>query len=242
MPEIQNTNNPIFIALLILWACFLFGGFIFGKPNPEQTRRMPAWTRMASSFTLVIAGWLWMLAVRDTPYQNLALFFTIGMTLGWIGDLFMAQLIPLGNHVLGGMASFGLGHLAYIAGLIDASNTFALSDNSIRCGALLTWLIIAPILWYLVVFRGSEKTVLHIAALPYSLLLATTSGFASGLALQSGAFILIALGSILFLISDLILATELFNGAKWRYISDVVWLTYGPGQMLIVLGIFLFRI
>lgn len=239
MPPITLTSPLLFFILLIIWASCLFGGFIFGKANAENTRRMLAWTRMASSFTLMISGWLWMFAVRDTPYATLALFFATGMTLGWIGDLFMAQWIPLGNPVLGGMVSFGLGHIAYIAGLLQASSTFALSDNTLRWGSLILWLLIAVILWYLVVFRGSEKSVLHYAALPYSLLLATTSGLAFGLALQSSAFVLIALGTILFLISDLILATELFNGANWRYIGDVVWLTYGPGQMLIVLGMFI---
>jgi hypothetical protein len=43
----------------------------------------------------------------------------------------------------------------------------------------------------------------------------------------------LALGAALFLLSDLILAGELFRG--WRRPGlDVVWLTYGPAQMLIV--------
>ena len=78
---------------------------------------------------------------------------------------------------------------------------------------------------------------LHLAALPYALLLASTAGFATGLALQSALFIPLALGAGLFLISDLILATQLFNKAYFWLISDVVWLTYGPGQMLIVFSI-----
>jgi hypothetical protein len=31
---------------------------------------------------------------------------------------------------------------------------------------------------------------------------------------------------------------QLFNGWHFRGIGDVVWLTYGPGQMLIVAGVF----
>ena len=92
-------------------------------------------------------------------------------------------------------------------------------------------------LWYGIVYRGSDKTFLHKAALPYALLLASTTGVAMGLAIQQSAFVPITIGAGLFLLSDLILATELFNGAHWRYIGDVVWLTYGPGQMLIVSGL-----
>ncbi|MBI5669683.1 MAG: hypothetical protein HZC41_16925 [Chloroflexi bacterium] len=34
--------------------------------------------------------------------------------------------------------------------------------------------------------------------------------------------------------SDLILAGELFSGINFPLIGDVMWLTYGPAQMLIV--------
>ena len=44
-------------------------------------------------------------------------------------------------------------------------------------------------------------------------------------------------GAALFLISDLILAAQLFNDLHFRGVGDVVWLTYGPGQMLIVYSV-----
>jgi hypothetical protein len=109
MPQI------IFIGLLVLWAVFLFGGFIFGKEWEGKHRRMPVWTRMASSFTLVIIAWAAWLFSNQEP---LILPFAIGMTLGFIGDLFMAHIIPVKENVLGGMAAFGVGHIAYIVGLI----------------------------------------------------------------------------------------------------------------------------
>ena len=79
-------------------------------------------------------------------------------------------------------------------------------------------------------------------ALPYALLLASTAAAATSLALVDTRFLLLALGSILFLLSDLILAAQLFNGLKFASIGDVVWLTYGPGQMLIVFGLILITI
>ena len=74
-------------------------------------------------------------------------------------------------------------------------------------------------------------------ALPYALLLATTAGLAGGVGLQAGRFIPVAVGGLLFLTSDLILAAQLFNQAYFPWISDWVWLTYGPAQMLIVYGL-----
>jgi hypothetical protein len=77
-------------------------------------------------------------------------------------------------------------------------------------------------------------TLIHWIALPYALLLATTAGLATGLALADGRFLLLALGAALFLLSDLILAGEMFSGLTFPFIGDVIWLTYGPAQMLIV--------
>jgi hypothetical protein len=88
------------------------------------------------------------------------------------------------------------------------------------------------------VLRGQEKpSALHWAALPYALLLATTAGLALGVALQNALFFPLALGAFLFLLSDLILAGALFSDLGFPLVHDVVWLTYGPGQMLIVFSV-----
>lgn len=44
-----------------------------------------------------------------------------------------------------------------------------------------------------------------------------------------------AIGGALFLVSDLILAAGLFNDTEFRFSGDVIWFTYGVGQMLIVM-------
>jgi YhhN family len=231
----STPQNLWLFALLILWTMLLFGGFILGKLDDQRTRRMPAWTRMASSLTLVIAAWSGFFFNRNSAIESFALLIAVGMTLGFIGDLFMAELIPVGNHVMGGIASFGLGHIAYIIAFLTFGDQNGL--NSHRWGAWIIWLLIGMVGWYVVVYRGQKVTPLHYAALPYALLLASTAGFATGLALQNSAFIPLAIGAALFLLSDLILAAQLFNNLRFYLISDVVWLTYGPAQMLIVYSV-----
>jgi YhhN family len=223
--------------LLVVWGIFLIGGFLFGRLNAEHTHRMPTWMRMASSITLVIAGWNWWLITRDTAATGFALAVAVGMTLGCAGDFFMARLVPLKAYVLGGMAAFGLGHLVYIVGFMTFGNQSGLAANGIRWDALIVWWLIGGLGWYLVVFRDHKASVLHYAALPYALLLATTAGVATGLALQSLAFIWLAIGTALFLLSDLLLAAQLFNRLHFRMIGDVVWLLYGPAQLLIVYSV-----
>lgn len=54
--------------------------------------------------------------------------------------------------------------------------------------------------------------------------------------MKERAYVPFAIGAAFFLISDLILAAQLFNDAEFRFIGDVIWFTYGLGQMLIVMA------
>ena len=225
--------TPILIILWLAWAALLFGGFAFGRPAAPGGRRMPTWTRMASSVVLVAAAAVFALS---TPGSLPLALVAVGMAFGLLGDLFMARLILRGNaYVFGGIGAFGLGHIAYIAALILAGS--AEGPTAARWGALVAAWVLALILWFAIIWRPAKaRGPLHIAALVYALLLASTFGLATGLALGDPAFWPVALGALLFLLSDLILAAGLFNGLRFPGIDDVVWLTYGPGQMLIVFG------
>lgn len=214
--------------LTFLWALLLFGGYLLGK-DPNHYRRMPRWTRLTSSLILVLLGWYgYSLAVPD-PASDFAFLIALGMSAGWVGDLIMARLVLVGNRLLGGMTAFGLGHIAYILA--------ALRNGSLSLGALIGWLLLGALLTYLVVLRGNGKNPLGWAALLYALLLSATAGVATSLALADSLFAGMAVGAALFLLSDLILAAEVFTARKLPWHGDWVWLTYGPGQALIVLSI-----
>jgi hypothetical protein len=234
----MTLQNLWLLFLFLLWAVLLFGGGVIGKPDADQTRRMPRWTRMLSSFVLVLAAWSYALMSRVSPYADVSVLVALGMTLGFLGDLFMAKLILKDErHVLGGIGAFGLGHLAYIAAFLLLGDRLGLDASVPRWGTLAAFWLLGVICWYGVIYRPSaERGALHLASLPYALLLSTTAGIAAGLALQDGRLFLVALGALLFLISDLILAARLFNNLYFRWINDWVWLTYGPAQMLIVFG------
>ncbi len=229
----ETLNEPVarlwLAGLLVVWALFLFGGFLAGSGNPQ--RRMPTWTRMASSMTLVVASLSWVLASRGSVIVPYAVLIAAGMIFGLAGDLTLAGVLPGGRSVLGGMAAFGIGHILYINAFIWLGGAVA------PWSALVGWWLVGAVGWYLVVYRNREPDLLLWAALAYALLLATTAGLATGLALQDPQFIPLAIGAGLFLLSDLILAGELFADLSFRYIGDLVWLTYGPAQMLIVYSV-----
>jgi uncharacterized membrane protein YhhN len=223
-------------GLIGAWAVLLFGGFAFGKPNADHTHRMPTWARLGSSLVLVILAWSLFLMTRENAPAALTfrLLIAVGMTLGFVGDVAMARLLPLREPVIGGIAAFGLGHIAYNAALLSMGIA-----HGEAWGLLL---LVGAAGWYGLVFRpaaqrAAQRSALHVAALFYALLLASTAGLGVSLALQQTAFTGLAVGAILFLASDLILAAQLFAGLHFPLIGDVVWLAYGPGQLLIVLGI-----
>ena len=233
----QAWQTAILLALFAVWAVLLFGGFAFGPTSIDRTRRMPTWTRMGSSLILVVIAWLWYAFTRQSPVGTYALLIAVGMSCGCLGDLFLASVIPLSEPVLGGMLAFGLGHVAYLVATIFLGNHFRLGAPLPRFSMLTVWLLIGLAGWYVVILRGHKPGTLHWAALPYALLLASVAGLFSGLALQSTAFLPAALGAALFLVSDLILANQLFNGRTFPLVGDIVWLTYGPGQALIVASV-----
>lgn len=107
----------IALLLILLWAAFLFGGWLRGK-DAQRYRRMPVWTRMASSVVLVLLGWYGFLLAPAGEVTTFARLIALGMTFGFVGDLFMAGLLPAPNRVLGGIAAFGVGHIAYISAIV----------------------------------------------------------------------------------------------------------------------------
>lgn len=217
------------IALLVAWASLLLGSVVASFLSRQ---RMVTWLRLTSSLTLVVAAWSWYLVARATPGVALfALLIALGMTLGFVGDLLLADALPITQGFLAGMASFALGHLAYIAAILSQTLRVQWAVAGIA-------LLVGLAGWYAVVFRGGKDAMmLRWAALPYALLLATTAGLAVGLAMQTPTFLPLAIGATLFLVSDLLVAGEQFGRMRFPHSGDAVWLTYGPAQMLIVYAV-----
>ncbi len=229
--------SVLLVLLLVGWATLLFGGYVAGRHAAVGERRMSRWTRIASSFVLVLAAWLSVVLAQGSNLGPFPLLIAVGMSLGFCGDLFLARLLPFPSHTLGGMAAFALGHVAYIVAGLRLAAVLGLDASGVRLISWLAWLLIGLLGWYFVVFRPQKQhDVLDWAALPYALLLASTAGVFTGLALQAAVLIPTALGAALFLFSDLMIAAKLFAGRETRRINidDLIWLTYGPGQMLIV--------
>ncbi len=229
-------GTPVTSALWLLWAVLLAGGLIAAEVGSAGSSEFG---RLGSSVTLVAAGWAWSITCRNSPAAGYTRLIAAGMTLGALGDFFMAgrlqTLIPLPSPVLGGMAAFGLGHVVYIKACLNARRAGDISPAAIWT-SVVVWQVISAVAWYLIVFRSTKVPELVWPALPYSQLLAGTAGVATGLAVRNSRFTLLAVGAGLFLISDLILAWPIFHHS-FPHSTAAIWIPYGGGQMLIVYAI-----
>jgi hypothetical protein len=227
-----------FAAWWLAWAGLLAAAMVWGN-QAGHGQAGPTALRMGSSVVLALAAWRAFALWRAAPVATFALAIALGMTLGTIGDFFNAGLlefVPLADNTMGGILAFGLGHIAYIAGCLWLGGRAGLADRRTMLAAIVAWQLVGLAAWYGVVMLGSERRTLVWPALGYTLLLAGTAGVTSGLALKERRLCGLAIGAALFLASDLILAFGLFRGS-FAYQSEAVWLTYGPGQMLIVFSI-----
>jgi len=241
LPAAMETWPGLLRVLWCVWAVLLLGGFVSGLlgNSTDSRQHIPTIGRMGSSAALVAAGAVWWYVLRHRQAGTFAALIAVGMTLGLIGDLFNAHLLPgiFPNDLMGGIVAFGIGHVAYVLGCVLLARRAKLPMSGMFWSAVAAWQLIAAVGWWFVVMWGQQPSVLHWAALPYSLLLAGTAGITCGLGLLNRRLLPLAAGGALFLLSDLILAFEQFSGS-FDYAGDFVWLTYGPAQMLIVYSCF----
>lgn len=222
-------------ALLAVWAALLILGFAFGRLDQERINRVRRANKMLSSAILVVCALIWWLAgAASTPLAAYAALLFFGMAFSFIGDVIMAQLLPLPQYVLFGMGAFGVAHVLYISGYLRLGAVLGLQNGGARAVGLAVLLVLAGALWWTLIRSLETPAVLNYGSLGYALLLAVMAGLAVSLALQEPRFVPLALGALLFLVSDVFLGHRLFQGGKFLLVGDLVWMTYIVGQLLIV--------
>ncbi|HMU41462.1 MAG TPA: lysoplasmalogenase [Pseudomonadota bacterium] len=231
---ISKARGLLLSGLSLVWGGSLLGSFaVLPLPGPGASR-IPFPLKLLSSAALAVAG----LLIRGGKRKGAAAHYSDqiakGMAWGFVGDVCMRFSVPLG------MLTFGLGHIAYSRGMWRLGGSFGARGRAIQLAAWATWLSVGAASFYWVVHKGPKGgTPLAWAALPYTLLLSTTAGLATGLALQKARFVPLAVGAAAFLASDLLIAMRMFQPEWFAKIpdsvrGDLVWLLYGPGQALIV--------
>jgi magnesium-transporting ATPase (P-type) len=226
-------------SLLLLGVLGLLAYGFFAHPyDEERLARMPKRTELPQTVLLIaLAALVWLSAAQGTPLATLALLVFLGVIGGFMGDLLMADVFHQENHVLYGMGAFALGHVAYMFGFREIALAFGLHNLGSYALALVIMWIAAFGIWYVLVRDPAGDPTLQRAALIYALFLASMAAYALGLAFQQAAFWPLALGALSFLISDSVLAAQLFTSRRFRHMGDLVWTTYIVAQALIVTAV-----
>ncbi len=228
--------NPAYAIIILGYAAIpiiLIIAFIFGHYNPERTRRTIKPLRLSTSWILVACAWI--IWATSSTLRAPALLIAFGMTFGALGDLVLADLIPLPKRMISGIVVFSIGHLCYIAGFSQVAHVLGLNDPFSESLLWVLFVIVAAFLWFFLIYNPAKSRALNIGALVYGWLIAIMAGTATALALSDPRFTPTAIGSVLFLTSDIILGNRELRDNGWYLVHDVVWVIYIVGQALIVL-------
>ena len=177
-----------------------------------------------SVLTVPLGDWFWLIP--------------LGLALGAVGDL----LLALGGvqRFLAGVAAFGLGHLAYAGGFLVRSGELGFDGlSAVEVAALggLLVLLVSTEVW-LAPRTGDLRQPVR----AYVGLIGVMGVAAVLLPAHQGQGWL-RLGAVLFVLSDLMLALQLFvvKGAVTRTrLALALWPAYWAGQALIAFGAVMF--
>jgi uncharacterized membrane protein YhhN len=169
-------------------------------------------------------GWFWLIP--------------LGLALGALGDLFLA----LGGMrlFLAGVAAFGLGHLAYAGAFLWRSGE--LGYDGLAGAELATLAVLVALLLSTEVWLAPRTGELRQPVRGYVGLIGVMGVTAVLLPAHPGQALL-RLGAELFILSDLLLAMQLFvvKDQRWRRVLALtLWPAYWTGQALILWGAVLF--
>jgi uncharacterized membrane protein YhhN len=230
---VLNPADTIVFLGYVAIPVILIIAFIFGRYNAERTRRTIKPLRLSTSWILVACAWI--IGAASSALRTPALLIALGMTFGALGDLVLADVIPLPKRMISGIAVFSIGHFCYIAAFSQTARALGLSDPFSGSILWAAFVIVAALLWFFLIYNPAKSRVLNIGSLFYGWLIAIMAGTATALALADPRFTLTAIGGVLFLISDIILGNRELRDNGWFLVHDVVWVLYITGQALIVL-------
>ncbi len=228
-----NPANVIVLLGYIAIPIVLIIAFIFGHPNAERTRRTVKPLRLSTSWILVVCAWI--IFAASSTLRTSALWIAAGMTFGALGDLVLADVIPLPKRMISGIIVFAIGHICYIVGFSQVARTLGLNDPFAESLLWVLFVVAAAFLWFFLIYNPAKSRVLNIGSLLYGWLIAIMAGTASALALSDPRFVPTAIGGVLFLVSDIILGNRELRDHGWFLVHDMVWVLYIAGQALIVL-------
>ena len=200
-------------------------------------------TKILASFMFVTVGLVGI--IRDQNAIILSILILLGLFCGFIGDILLdLKVIYKENNDIflnSGIFSFFIGHLFYLVSLIVYAN------NKIELlTPILISLAIAMVLTPIIILGGKKFMKLNFGKFiwqtsAYSFILIFVSALSIYFTILNSKFMLIAIGLVLILISDLILSQNYFkeNQENNKILIFFNHLIYYAGQIVIASTLFL---
>ncbi|MGD8580050.1 MAG: lysoplasmalogenase [Lysobacterales bacterium] len=180
-----------------MWVVVCAIGLIIALAGERHSRKILCATGKLIAASAYIAA-AWSAGAADTHYGQILL---LGMAFCWMGDLF---LVPTRSRALFllGLASFLLGHLAYIGAFAARGVSWPVALGSGLAMVVFAWSVLRWLRPHLD-SRMRRPVWLYVAAI------STMMAMAAGAGAIDGNW-LIPLGALLFLLSDLSVARDRF--------------------------------
>lgn len=176
----------------------------------------------------------------------------LAMVFSWIGDAMLARFTPIARHAsdpfIAGMGAFAVAQLLYCVAFYQSfagmQQLHMRVPGEIIGAELLpvllpVYILAGALYWVWTVLRSDKPWDLKIATLVYCVLVCTMAAFAACATFTGVSFVWpLMLGGVLFMISDGCIGAHIFRNRlqKERRYDIVVWATYMPAQVLLVIG------
>ncbi len=229
-----------FVPAMIVFAFAVHWGSLAGMRSSAE--RLPVCRLPYLGYSFLIVVFSWVLYALAGSGSSLAIFMPIGASLAFAGDFYNLQFEAARHSVKGestteGMIAFSFVQLSYTAAYLARVRLAALVES----GYLpVSFALVAAILigfFVLKIWNPARPEGLMVATMAYGLALAVATAIAVSTAiLLGGWWILIALGSALFVASDFAMGVTTVHGRHPAWEFQGPWLAYLIAQGLIQYG------
>ena len=194
---------------------------------------------LAMSFQLLLFAWI---AFRATGAAGAAaILVPLGMTFSFAGDVCNLRFPSIAKKtkepLFWGIVSFSLAQFCYIGAFLSLMPPGRLVADGYLVPLLVALLLVPAVLFRLRVYNPARPRAIMRGAFIYGFILGAMAAVALSAAIAGGgAWLLVAVGSLFFLLSDAVMGETTVYGRHPRFEYQVPWLTYLIAQGCIITG------
>lgn len=241
----MNISNGIFaliaitqLAIIILDSIFMLSRC---KKEGKIDGELHTVVKMLFSFSMIIIAFTFWQLNESQIFNRYLLLIFIGMTFSAIGDMAMAKLIRAKDRLIMGMSFFSLAHVFYVLSYIQITKKLDYSFNKLTI-IFPIGCIVSLCIWKFFVYNKDKSFKFNCVSLIYSMVISTMAFLALNLAIESkGEFLVLAIGAVIFMISDFIISISEIKERGPKNQSIWVWITYVIAQICIIYNYLLVR-